>query len=401
MERETHEIEFVTPCFLRGSEDSGAEWRAASVRGQLRWWLRAVAGADRPLAEVRRIEDELFGDTGRGSMVRLRTRPGTGLVPSRDMRLLQTQELNSAALAAKWGDSGAAARLRIRSPQGLEMSSNPVLYLAFGAVTGRNLNRAFLPPGAKGFLDVTWVRTPSDEIRGLFEQSLWAWLHLGGIGLKGRKGFGSLQRLPAESREDFIGQIKSRLPRWPQAQPDPQWTRFSPESRIFVGKTEERTWQDALTLLGSWLVAFRRRYGHPGDTRSANGTPLNGRDYEWLDPVSPHKLAGFPDRAGFGLPLPFRRRNRQTNQTENEMVTWDSGQGDARRASPLLLHVAHVGSGYLPVLTHLPARFLPAGAHLRFKRRPNRPPENPLIATVVSRFLDDLHGKSLIEEVTP
>jgi len=401
MNRESLEVEFVTPCFLRGSEDPGAEWRAASIRGQLRWWLRAIAGADRPLAEVRRIEDELFGDTGRGSMVRLRTRPGAGLAPSREMRTLHTPDLNAAALAGRWGDPTAEARLRIRSPRGLEMSSNPVFYLAFGAITGGTLRRAFLPPGAKGFLDVTWVRTPGDEIKRLFDQSLWAWLHLGGIGSKSRKGFGSLQRLPAGSRQDFIDEMKSMLPRWSQAQPGPQWTRFSPGSRIFLGAKEERTWQDALSLLGSWLIGFRRRYGFLGETRSANGTSLKGRDYEWLDPASPNKLAGFPDRVGFGLPLPFRRTNPRTNQAETVMVIWDSGQGDARRASPLLLHVAHVGSGYLPVLTYLPAQLLPDGAELRFKQRPDhRPPHNPLIATVVTRFLDDLHGKKLIEEVT-
>ncbi|HVG08164.1 MAG TPA: type III-B CRISPR module RAMP protein Cmr1 [Thermoanaerobaculia bacterium] len=387
----------MTPCFLRGSEDLGAEWRAASVRGQLRWWLRAIAGADRPLEEVRRVEDELFGDTGRGSMVRLRTRPGAGLVPSRDLQTLQPTDLNAAALAGRWADPGAAARLRIRSPKGLEMSSNPVFYLAFGAITGGALNRSFLPPGAKGFLDVTWVRTPGDELRRLFDQSLWAWLHLGGIGAKCRKGFGSVQRLPAGSRQDFVDRMKSMLPRWSQAQPDPQWTRFSPGSRIFLGAKEERTWQDALSLLGGWLIAFRRRYGHPGETRPA----LKNRDYEWLDPASPHQFASFPDRTGFGLPLPFRRRNRQTDRTENEMVIWNSGQGDARRASPLLLHVAQVESGYLPVLTYLPARFLPAGAQLSFKRRRNRPPDNPLISTVVARFLDDLQAKKLVEEVTP
>ncbi|HET9227772.1 MAG TPA: hypothetical protein VFR31_13950, partial [Thermoanaerobaculia bacterium] len=177
--------------------------------------------------------------------------------------------------------------------------------------------------------------------------------------------------------------------------------RFSPGSRIFLGAWVEPTWQDALSLLGSWLVAFRRRYGFPNDTRSADGTPLKGRDYEWLDPASPNKLAGFPDRSGFGLPLPFRRTNPRTNQTVNEMVTWDSGQGGARRASPLLLHVARARSGYLPVLTHLPARFLPEDARLRFKVGRNQPPDNPLISTVVTRFLDDLKAKELVTEVTP
>ena len=100
-----------------------------------------------------------------------------------------------------------------------------------------------------------------------------------------------------------------------------------------------------------------------------------------------------PDRAGFGLPVHFRQQ---------ETVTWDAPKesGDPRRASPLLLHVARFGSFYVPVLTHLPAAFLPTGHKLRFKRPPvkSQPPATRHL-DVIDRFLDDLAGKNKIVEV--
>lgn len=46
MKTETFDLEFITPAFLCGANQNVAELRPASIRGQLRWWLR-VLGADR------------------------------------------------------------------------------------------------------------------------------------------------------------------------------------------------------------------------------------------------------------------------------------------------------------------------------------------------------------------
>src|SRR4051812_27643667 len=53
----------------------GAEWRAASIRGQLRWWFRAVAGGawQGDLDRVRGQEERLFGSTERKSFLNIRT----------------------------------------------------------------------------------------------------------------------------------------------------------------------------------------------------------------------------------------------------------------------------------------------------------------------------------------
>ncbi len=40
----TYRLEFITPLFSRGAYDDRPEIRAASIRGQLHWWFRALGG---------------------------------------------------------------------------------------------------------------------------------------------------------------------------------------------------------------------------------------------------------------------------------------------------------------------------------------------------------------------
>jgi CRISPR/Cas system CMR-associated protein Cmr1 (group 7 of RAMP superfamily) len=67
MNAETFCFELITPCFCSGAEpDRRAEIRAASIRGQLRWWLRTLGGfkslADQHMS-LREQEDLVFGST--------------------------------------------------------------------------------------------------------------------------------------------------------------------------------------------------------------------------------------------------------------------------------------------------------------------------------------------------
>jgi len=153
-------------------------------------------------------------------------------------------------------------------------------------------------------------------------------------------------------------------------------------------------------------MAFRRRYGHPSDRRVLDGLPLAGRDYSWAK--SPADAdAEVPDRAGFGLPLAFRFRNGPESS-----VVWasDNRAGrpeEARRASPLLLHVTKfVPGAFCPVLTYLPARLIPDGRRLRLAERKGPGKTSPSGPTdgqceIVKRFLDDLAAKRLVREVQP
>lgn len=76
MKTEHFELELLTRCFLGGaSHHQEAELRASSIRGQLRWWFRALGGFTvlRP-AGLREQEDQVFGvaSGNEGSAGRLR-----------------------------------------------------------------------------------------------------------------------------------------------------------------------------------------------------------------------------------------------------------------------------------------------------------------------------------------
>jgi CRISPR-associated protein Cmr1 len=62
----TYELELITPCFCGGAQpDKQAEIRAPSIRGQLRWWFRALGGFKSLEGKmtVREQEAMIFGST--------------------------------------------------------------------------------------------------------------------------------------------------------------------------------------------------------------------------------------------------------------------------------------------------------------------------------------------------
>ena len=71
-------LELVTPLFLGGSDPRGEpELRAASFRGALRFWFRALLGGvlgDRP-DEIFKCESQVFGSTDHASPVVVRVEP--------------------------------------------------------------------------------------------------------------------------------------------------------------------------------------------------------------------------------------------------------------------------------------------------------------------------------------
>ncbi|MCS7032162.1 MAG: type III-B CRISPR module RAMP protein Cmr1, partial [Gloeomargarita sp. SKYG116] len=67
------QLETVTPLFLGGADPRGKpELRAASVRGALRFWLRALAGSSTGdsasgIEKLRQMEAQVFGSTDTGA----------------------------------------------------------------------------------------------------------------------------------------------------------------------------------------------------------------------------------------------------------------------------------------------------------------------------------------------
>jgi len=76
MPQATITLETVTPLFLAGAEPRGTpELRAPAFRGALRYWLRAALGGaigDQNLKGLHRLESAVFGSTDGGSPIHLR-----------------------------------------------------------------------------------------------------------------------------------------------------------------------------------------------------------------------------------------------------------------------------------------------------------------------------------------
>lgn len=433
----TLHLETVTPCFLSGADQKIAEWRAASIRGQLRWWFRAVAGAEYggELAPTKRAEAAVFGSTERSSPLQVVALDPPAYWPAERRWPLDTEDrkLKAAKLAGMWGATGhqpTIDRLTLNRG-GREVASDPLQYLAYGCIeyrkqdVGQNglfLNRPCFFPGQPTSVRLAWVgkgRTiPGAEHQELLSRALWAWLYLGGLGSKARNGFGSLRltrlegtlpggapTLPAVARDQLekgIGALLKIGREHGVAPAQARWSQIGKETTVHLGTTPQKTWDTALLLAGAWLMAYRRRYGFPQDSRERDGAAVKDRDYVWAPLNPPQPRGGIPHRSGFGLPLPFGKHG--------ETATWWSAQEqkdgetpvDHRRAAPLHVHVAQVEEGFLPVLAHLPSRLLPEGAKLAYTGH-KHPAEDPTQAQlgIVAHFLDDLSGKGLIRPVVP
>jgi hypothetical protein len=435
MRRATFQVEIVTPCFLGGADNaSSAEWRAASIRGQLRWWFRALAGGELGggPGKVKAAETEVFGSTSRRSPLRIRTTGNSAALAVVGGRFGAHRPMSHDELARAWGlEPGDASwastlrRLTVKNQSGQPRPSDPFSYLGYGCLDHKgNLARPMIPAREKPAFEIVWREREwalaDESSRKLFGRALWAWLNLGGIGARSRNGFGSLRCLDAgghamellgectalspASLDPFRKAAASMCPPQPATarSSSATWTHFTPSSRIVVGTAPKTCWEDALALAGAWLIAFRRRYGADHDEREYGGRSIAGRDYAWglHHPRRPNKEPRhFPDRAGFGLPLPFGK--------PAETVLWElEDRGgpprDSRRASPLLLHVGHLGEHFYPVWTYLPSDLLPENGQLAFKKRSSpRGGVTEEERSIVSWFLDDLKSKGLVQEVTP
>lgn len=392
------DLETVTPAFVGGSDAQHAEWSGKGVRGQLRWWLRALAGGvySGDAAKTRALEQSLFGATDERSPIRILT-PGAPPVETTESAVPGAR-LDETGLAEKWGRGNVAAvkqRLKLQA-------TNPIGYLGYGPITyvprqGSKYLRARIPheKPLRLLLQRQTRNGISTEAIELFGRALWCWLHLGGIGGRSRRGFGSLTvkgtrdadsfgpfpKLVLGSAGEFETTLKGILADARRPSAMAEWTHFTSATRIYISDAHWDTWDQAMVVAGAWLIAFRRRYGRADDERK----DVQNRDYHWLK--TPKRPEHVPDRAGFGLPLPFRKE-------KDFVVAWGDG---GRRASPLLIHVARFGTSHHLVLTHIPARLVPKDEELRFRGIAEAPTKEQ--QAIVEVFLDDLANRGLVKAI--
>ena len=156
----TFNLEFITPTFLCGANQGKAELRAPSLRGELRWWFRAL-GAN---AEEER---KVFGGLGEPPVAScVMTRVGE--IQARHEELPKMPALSGLGYLYYFASvSGEVKGIRVRRD-------------------------AYFAPGTRFVFSVSERRSISPSSRARLDQALCAFKRLGAVGLRATRGCGAI-----------------------------------------------------------------------------------------------------------------------------------------------------------------------------------------------------------------
>ena len=342
-------LETITPLFLSGNDQNSVEFRAPSIRGQLRYWYRALLGGiltpyyprQEDLArEVYEREKEIFGTTDQGSRVFVRARE---IPPS---------NVTSFSFDGKF-----------------------IRYLGYGLE-----NRKAFGPGQRLEIEIS-LRESVDQLESIIAATLWATLQLGNFGARCHRGFGSLVPIDqvslgglvvkrTNSFDELTEQLKTnfklvsgilekytnRTYRDPARLP--MFSVICPQYwKLVILKDPYDSWQNALNFIGEALRTFREDRSIGQHSRKTS----SGKMFSYYVSKDYYAVKNFfggnpttPKGSIFGLPHQF-----QFSSTGDKVMIKGQANID-RRASPLYIRIFRVGQKYYVGVQIFKSRFLPS-----------------------------------------
>jgi len=156
MKTETFHLEFLTPCFCAGAEQTRAELRAPSIRGQLRWWFRCLGGSP---ADERACFGGVHADQPTASNL--------------TVRVIRQPDGGQKDWHTKIPQQGVAPRAYLLG--------------FFCGRTGRLNPLGALAPGSKATIDVIFKRPPSARL----EQAVRVFFSIGALGFRATRAAGA------------------------------------------------------------------------------------------------------------------------------------------------------------------------------------------------------------------
>ena len=331
-------VELVTPAFFAGAGQKAEDCtlRSATLRGLLRWWWRTLHAGFLDTRTLRAIEASLWGDTNAGGAVRLTVGADSGVRP-----ILYDYKERYAPKPAFKRQHGLQDPPNRKTTQGL-------FYASYGMDDGSRGKRWYLEPGASWRVrmiaratqfsagNASGVRLiEPDMVLAQARAALHLLCHFGGLGSKGRKGFGSLA--DTDGLSVAACEAAARDFRRACGLPDSEERdAASPALGKRLSLEVPTPWKDpwfALDQVGFAAQGFAQKYKHRTE-KAALGLP--------------RKVHG-PRRD----PL----RNQDSHKPPREL---QDAKGRRRHASPVHYHLAKNGDGRLTVrVTAFSARDLP------------------------------------------
>ena len=377
------EFKIVTPMFIGDANQNADAVRPPSLKGALRFWWRALNWG-RMLAAA-------SGDTAKA------------------LSTLHNREAGLFGLAAgdKTGGQGifllTLKQAVNAADQGFQNMSGAQLYLlGQGLGSFKDGNQTTRSALTSGTFSVSLLFRPDTNTEDLHSvaEALFAFGLLGGLGSRARHGMGSVSLTGWQGGEFIVPQtavdygkaIKGLLTHLPETLPP--FTAFSRQSRIDIS-AENHDPLKLLTTVGSELQRYRS-FGKDGKVAGKPAERKFTPDHDLVQSATNgERISRAPVRSIFGLP-----HNYFFSSTKGKAdINYAPDGTDARRASPLLLHLHRFPDGKcLAVHTLLPATFLPEGAQIRVKSKTNSKvsftPDWQVLHTFLNRFKtkETLHG---------
>ena len=378
-------VEFISPAFIGGPRArKDVELRTSSLRGALRYWLRALI-SEQDVAQLREAEGRIFGRTGKGG--------GASSVTVR---------------AAK--DSTMETRTVDQMLQGYPkpQQGHPLPGIHYALFSMKANNDQPARAALTGAFQFTLMRRPgvfsSQPMRRAYA-ALWCLTHLGSVGARSRRGFGALQVSAGTLRpswakdlppldvsadtpqalhdeiEQGLSQIRHVLGLQSASFTSSGYDMLAPGAcRIFV---LDRTFTSALDAVHAAVgaLAVYRHLLQPDYAvvkTAMTGGPLSS-------PVQ---------RAAFGLPIVFGfhdvpgRRPLEAGKIR-------------RRSSPLWIRPVRLADGnFAVVLVFFKSALLPSGAQLSINHKNGPVPSLGLVEDFLTRSLTPIpsQNRSLPEQ---
>jgi CRISPR type III-B/RAMP module RAMP protein Cmr1 len=290
-------FKFITPCITAGADKLKAELRATAIRGQLRWWYRALIGDDG--------ETDIFGGV-----------QGEAVSSSLIVRIISEN-----------------IRTDVQDGQGI--IGNQFDYFLWPLKgTKANTNA-----GKRGVIkenqtvEISLSHRRNGKNTRLPENVLKAFLLLGALGTRSRRCYGSIwpeevkidgvKWVVPTNESDFIAELKRIFD-------------VSAECRIIKIGASRDNWKSAVNQCAAFLKAFRC------------GSPRSGTPSTWGQNDHDVIAGGIQKvyRQAIGLPL--------TQRYSNGTVLESAIDGCDRWASPVHFKVIPINGQFMPIATVFP-----------------------------------------------
>jgi len=386
MKTVTATFKIVTPMFLGDANHEVSSIRTPSIKGALRFWWRALNWKnaiekypDNEDAALKWLHDEEARLFGSAAEEKKKGGQGVFLLSISPNNILQFYRKESNPFDKKYG-------IHYLLGQGLWHFKKNLQRTAFKENQVFSLAMIFKP------------NTSKEDIHSIIK-ALILFGYLGALGSRARHGFGSIQLESLKSSEDItlpfqISKIKNiqeytkvlhQLLSDFDNKNQPPLTAFSANSTVQI-IDEGNCVTNVLNHIGEELQLYRS-WGRNG---KVNGKIAEQNFKDDHDNVQTLNLDAPPKRSAFGLP------HNYFFSSNNEQIEINAyfGRNEARRASPLFLHIHQINEkSYIGVHTFLPSLFLPDEAQIVVKNKKNNqtvslPPQIDygVITTYLKRF---------------